>query len=81
MVARIIAGAGVSFGDAYDDTVFEDLIFAEILLNGDLQGLAALIDLRNTRFSNWALKRPHLHEYGGQLVPLFPPSACYTDFS
>ena len=71
MIARLLAGAGVPFGDAYDDTVFEDLIFAELLLNGDLQGLATLIEVRNKQFSTWALKRPHFHEYGGRLVPLF----------
>ena len=71
MVARILQGARVFMGSHMDDVVFEDPEFTLLFENMKLEKTHALLQKRNSVYSIWGFKRPHIHLYGKVFINVF----------
>jgi len=71
MVARILRSARVFMGDNLDDVVFEDPDFTLLFENMRLEKTHALLQIRNSNYSTWGFKRPHIHLYGKTFINMF----------
>ncbi len=71
MVARILRSARVFMGDNLDDVVFEDPDFTLLFEGMKLEKTHVLLRNRNSRYSTWGFKRPHIHLYGKIFINLF----------
>ena len=71
MVARILQGARVFMGSHMDDIVFEDPEFTLLFENMKLERTHTLLQKRNSNYSVWGFKRPHIHLYGKSFINVF----------